>query len=128
MERNVLDDRKSLDLKAEVTDALTLCQRTDLLLTDWEWECLSGALQLLQSCQFLTADLSSSSYPSVSKVLPSSKILKDKLAALTATNYHDALIVMSSNLRRNIMERLADYRSNAIHLISIYLDPRLSIL
>lgn len=113
-----------LDLKAEVTDALTLCQMTDLLLTDWEWECLSGALQLLQPCQFLTADLSSSSYPSVSKVLPSSKILKDKLAALTATNYHDALIVMSSNLRRIIMERLADYRSNAIHLISIYLDPR----
>ena len=111
-------------MKNEVLDALVLCQRSDLILDEWEWLCLQGALLLLQPCQYLTADLSSSSYASVSKVLPAAKLLKDKLDALTLTNDHDALIMMSSNLRHNIKERLAEYRANTIHLISTYLDPR----
>jgi hypothetical protein len=94
------------------------------MLTEWEWECLSGALLLLYPCQFLTADLSSSTYPSVSKVLPAAKLFKDKLEAVISTNHHDALIVMSSNLRINIGERLMEYRLNVVHLIATYLDPR----
>ncbi|KAI9553639.1 hypothetical protein GHT06_021563 [Daphnia sinensis] len=113
-----------LDSKNEMDGALTLCHRTDLLLDEWEWKCLEGALLLLQPCQFITADLSSSSYPSVSKVLPASKLLRDKLDALTMTNEHNALLIMSSSLRRNIQERLSEYRANVIHLISTYLDPR----
>ena len=104
--------------------ALALSHRMDLNLDEEEWKCLTGALQLLHPCQFLTADLSSSSYPSVSIVLPVAKILREKLDALTVTNSDPTLIVMSSNLRTNINNRLAEYRMNTIHLISTYLDPR----
>lgn len=54
------------NLKIEVEGALALCQRTDLLLDAWEWQCLTRALLLLQPYQFLTTDLSSSSYVSLS--------------------------------------------------------------
>ncbi len=113
-----------LDLKTQVEETLLLCHRADLMLTEWKWECLSGAFQLLEPCQFLTAVLNSSKYPSVSKVLPAAKLLKHTLEAISSTNHHDALIMMSSNLRLNIGERLMDYRLNVVHLILTYLDPR----
>jgi hypothetical protein len=117
-----------LDLRGEVNVALALCNRMDLVLDENEWEVLIGALQILQPCQYLTADLSSSSYPSISKVLPSAKILRDKIEGLSAaidyTANHVALNTMCANLKQNISSRLGEYRMNTIHLVATYLDPR----
>jgi len=100
----------------------------DFVLDDNEWEILIGVLQNLQPYQYLTADLSSSSYPSISKVLPSAKILRDKIEGLSAaidyTANHAALNQMCDNLKQNISSRLGECRVNIINFVATYLDPR----
>jgi hypothetical protein len=86
-----------LNRKTQVEEALLLFHRSDLMFCEWKWKCLSGALQLLGPFQVVTAELSSITYPS--KAFSASKVLRDKLDAITITNHHDALIMMRSNLK-----------------------------
>ena len=114
----------SVELQGSVRDTLKVMDRQDLLLEDWEWETLAGAKVLLKPFDILTQDLSSQYYPSISKVLPSIRLLQEHLTEIHNHEFNDVLLMMCSSLNLNMKERFVDFYQNSCHLVSSYLDPR----
>jgi hypothetical protein len=71
--------RSLQDLKESVPSLLVLLGKVDLLLTESEWDVISNVIAVLTPFDEVTIELSSESYPSISKVLPLSKILRRHL-------------------------------------------------
>ena len=111
-----------------MTDTLKVMDRQDLLLEDWEWETLAGAKALLKPFDILTQDLSSQYYPSISKVLPSIRLLQEHLTEIHNHEFNDVLLMMCSSLNLNMKERFVDFYQNSCHIVSSYLDPRYDLL
>ena len=111
-----------------MTDTLKVMDRQDLLLEDWEWETLAGAKVLLKPFDILTQHLSSQYYPSISKVLPSIRLLQEHLTEIHNHEFNDVLLMMCSSLNLNLKERFVDFYQNSCHIVSSYLDPRYDLL
>ena len=113
-----------LELKEFVQDALCspVINRKDLDLTDFEWETLYTSMGLLLPFEELTRDLSSQLYPSLSKVVPSVKLIQNFLATISPVTYAPCLIELIESLREEMNRRFGVF--NTAHLISTYLDPR----
>jgi hypothetical protein len=117
-----------VELQGPVTDTLKVMDRQDLLLEDWEWETLAGAKVLLKPFDILTQHLSSQYYPSISKVLPSIRLLQKHLTEIHNHEFNDVLLMMCSSLNLNLKERFVDFYQNSCHIVSSYLDPRYDLL
>ncbi|KZS20288.1 Uncharacterized protein APZ42_013066 [Daphnia magna] len=91
-----------LTLKDAVDGALKAMDKTELLLTANEWNILAGSAEMLKPFDEVTTDLSSQYYPSISKVIPSIRILQHNLGALNITGCCPILKKMSSDLLANI--------------------------
>lgn len=116
-----------LTLKDPVTDTLKAMDRLDLLLTDNEWETIAGALEILRPFDSVTRDLSSQYYPSISKVIPSIRILFLNLRDLKINEHNPILKAMIDDLRKNMHTRFDDWltgKKSAVHVTSTFLDPR----
>ena len=107
---------------------MKVMDRQDLLLEDWEWETLAGAKALLKPFDILTQDLSSQYYPSISKVLPSIRLLQEHLTEIHNHEFNDVLLMMCSSLNLNMKERFVDFYQISCHIVSSYLDPRYDLL
>ncbi|XP_032785668.1 uncharacterized protein LOC116923317 [Daphnia magna] len=90
-----------------------------------EWETLAGAKALYKPFDILTQDLSSQYYPSISKVLPSTRLLQEHLTEIRNQDFNDFLIMMFSALNLNMKARFLDFYQNSSHIGSSYLDARL---
>ena len=84
--------RSLLELKQPVTDSLRVLQRNDLLLEDFDWETIAGAIEILSPFEEATTDLSSQFYSSLSKVIPCVKIIQQKLSELISSEYNPWLL------------------------------------
>ncbi|KZS13406.1 Uncharacterized protein APZ42_021473 [Daphnia magna] len=113
-----------LALQEPVTDTLKVMDKRDLLLDDWEWETLAGAKALLKPFDILTQDKSSQYYPSISKVLPSIRLLQEHLTEIRNHELNDVLIMMCSALNLNMKDRFVEFYQNSSHIVSSYLNPR----
>ncbi|KAI9559424.1 hypothetical protein GHT06_013412 [Daphnia sinensis] len=72
----------------------------------------------------VTTDLSSQYYPSISKVIPSIRILQHNLGALNITGCCPILKKMSSDLLTNINDRFhITTEKSTVHLVTTFLDP-----
>nr|CAH0106119.1 unnamed protein product [Daphnia galeata] len=89
--------------------------RQDLMLEDWEWETLAGAKVLLKPFDILTQDLSSQYYPSISKVLPSIRLLQEYLTEIHNHEFNDVLLMMCSSLNLNLKEQCQDGQDSGEH-------------
>lgn len=116
-----------LTLKDAVNDALKAMDRTDLLLTPDEWSILTGVAEILKPFDEVTTDLSSQFYPSISKVIPSIRILQHNLGAINIDANCPILTIfeMKSDLLGNLMDRFnITMESSTAHLVSTFLDLR----
>ena len=114
-----------LDLQNEVNAALVLMKRPDLVLSEEDLKILAGAREILKPFNDITKNLSSQLYPSLSKVIPSIRILLHNLAAITLTGYNLDLEVFIKDLTDNINIRFdQSLRKLTSTLVTTYLDPR----
>jgi hypothetical protein len=114
-----------LSLKTEVDKALKAMDRLDLVLTDMEWATLAGAAIILKPFDDVTTDLNSQYYPSISKVIPSIKILLHSLTTMITTEFNPVLKTMLSALQNNLTRRfIHTTEQSTAHMVSTYLDPR----
>ena len=116
-----------LTLKDAVNDALKAMDRKDLLLTDNEWSILVGVAEILKPFDEVTTDLSSQYYPSISKVIPSIRILQHNLGSMhfDASCTILAIFEMKSDLLKNIFDRFnLTMENSTAHLVTTFLDPR----
>ena len=114
-----------LDLQDEVDGALCLMKRSDLVLTAKEWKTLSNARDILKPFDDITRDLSSQFYPSLSKVIPSLRILLHNLAAISLMEYDIECERLIKDLTDNISSRFdQSLRKLTSTLVTTYLDPR----
>ncbi len=114
-----------LDLQNEVNAALVLMKRPDLVLSEEDLKILAGARDILKPFNDITRDLSSQFYPSLSKVIPSIRILLHNLAAITLTDYNLDLEAFIKDLTDNINIRFdQSLRKLTSTLVTTYLDPR----
>lgn len=114
-----------VELRGPLTDSLKAMDRQDLLLDDEEWEILSGAIKILEPFHRVTADLSSQFYPSLSKVIPSIRILHLNLSQIGDSEFHQTLKDLLRGLRTNMKDRFDLLLSTSTaHLVSTFLDPR----
>jgi len=114
-----------LDLQNEVNAALVLMKRPDLVLSEEDLKILAGAREILKPFNDITKDLSSQFYPSLSKVIPSIRILLHNLAAITLTGYNLDLEAFIKDLTDNINIRFdQSLRKLTSTLVTTYLDPR----
>ncbi|KAI9550748.1 hypothetical protein GHT06_004941 [Daphnia sinensis] len=103
-----------LTLKDAVDGALKAMDKPELLLTANEWTISLGSVcNMLNPFDEVTTDLSSQYYPSISKVIPSIRILQHNLGALNITGCCPILKKMSSDLLTNINDR---FKKNRIYL------------
>jgi hypothetical protein len=73
----------------------------------------------------ITKDLSSQFYPSLSKVIPSIRILQHNLAVIQQTAYNKELEKLILDLTENITTRFdLSLRKLTSTLVTTYLDPR----
>lgn len=114
-----------VELKEYVQDSLSspAIDRSDLDLQVHEWETLVSAMELLQPFDEITADLSSQHYPSISKVIPSIRLVmhflnrrKEDISCLAQLNL-DLLSLLSTRFSITL-------KYSTPHLIATYLDPR----
>lgn len=114
-----------LDLQNEVNAALVLMKRPDLVLSEEDLKILAGARDILKPFNDITRDLSSQFYPSLSKVIPSIRILLHNLAAITLTGYNLDLEAFIKDFTDNINIRFdQSLRKLTSTLVTTYLDPR----
>lgn len=114
-----------LDLQNEVNAALVLMKRPDLVSSEEDLKILAGAREILKPFNDITKDLSSQFYPSLSKVIPSIRILLHNLAAITLTGYNLDLEAFIKDLTDNINIRFdQSLRKLTSTLVTTYLDPR----
>ncbi len=116
--------RSLLQLKQPVTDSLRILRRDDLLLEEFDWDTIAGAIEILSPFEEATADLSSQFYPSLSKVIPCVKILQAKLSGLVSTEFNPWLINLLNDLRHNLGERFITLEREIKFVVSTFLDPR----
>ena len=76
--------RSLLDLKEAVDDALTIL-KLDLKLNIIEWEEVGELTFLLTPFEKITTNLSSQLYPSISKVIPSIRLMENTLQDVIPT-------------------------------------------
>lgn len=117
--------RSLMELRVPVIDTLKILDRQDLLFEDFDWETLAGVIEVLTPFEETTTDLSSQYYPSISKVIPSIKILQRRLADVITTEYNPWLINLIGDLRTNVAERFISAERETSYLITTFLDPRL---
>ncbi len=114
-----------LALKDEVDATLLLMHRPDLLLTEFEWTILAGVRNILKPFDDITRDLSSQFYPSLSKVIPSIRILLFNLGAMQPTPRNTELEKLIKDLTDNLTSRFdQSLRKLTSTLVTTYLDPR----
>ena len=94
--------RSLQDLKESVPSLLVLLGKVDLLLTESEWDVISNVIAVLTPFDEVTIELSSESYPSISKVLPLSKILRRHLVQVDCGGFSN----VAEDLRKALMEKM----------------------
>lgn len=116
-----------LTIKDAVTGALKAMDKSILLLTENEWKMLTAVAEILKPFHDITTELSSQYYPSLSKVIPSIRILLQNLGTVHLESNLELLPIfeMKSDLTNNIRDRFHLTMDNSTaHLVSTFLDPR----
>lgn len=112
-----------LSLRDGVYSTLTLLKRDDLKFSDEDWELIAGSVELLRPFEEVTRDLSSSSYPSMSKMIPAVRLLQRHLQHAQYT-FNGALEQLRMDLINSVNSRFRLVEESTVPLVSTFLDPR----
>jgi len=120
--------RSLLELKESVCDAFYCREvnRPELDLQDYEWEMLSGLVNILAPFEEITTDLSSQSYPSLSKMIPAVRLLQASLvSSLAEQRYPDPMLrELQEHLLNGLRSRFRNIELSTSILLSSYREPR----
>ncbi len=83
-----------------------------------------GIMDILGPFDELTTDLSSQFYPSLSKVIPSVKLIERHLAHVRTSVEQPCLIQLVDDLLREMKDRFGTVEGNTSSASATFLDPR----
>ena len=113
--------RSLLDLKQPVDDALTLL-KPESKLNVIEWDEVAELVFLLSPFDEITTNLSSQHYPSVSKVIPAVRLMKQTLQDVIPT--FASVDRLKKDILSGLSSRFQGLEDVTPLLLSTYLDPR----
>ena len=113
--------RSFLDLKEAVDDALTIL-KPDLKLNIIEWEEVGELTFLLTPFEEITTNLSSQHYPSISKLIPSIRLMENTLQDVIPT--FTSIDQLKKDILANMSNRFLHVEDVTPLYVSTYLDPR----
>ena len=113
--------RSLLDLKQSVDDSLAIV-KPELKLNVIEWDEIEELVFVLASFEEITTDLSAEHYASVSKVIPSIRLLEHTLQDVFPT--FASIELLKKDILAAMANRFQNIEDVTPLLISTYLDPR----
>jgi hypothetical protein len=114
-----------LDVKDAVSSSLAMLGKLELLFTEDEWESLRIIIVLLRPFDEVTVEVSAEKYPSISKVLPLTKILIRHLNSISSeTCDTPAAEQLRLRLICHMKDRLQGLEQVKPIAVATYLDPR----
>ena len=113
--------RSLLDLKQSVDDSLAIV-KPELKLNVIEWDEIEEFIFVLAPFEEITTDLSAQHYASVSKVIPSIRLLEHTLQDVFPT--FASIELLKKDILAAMANRFQNIEDVTPLLISTYLDPR----
>jgi hypothetical protein len=114
--------RSLLQLKQPVTDRLRILRRDDLLLEEFDWDTITGEIDILSPFEEATVDHSSQFYLSLSKVIPCVQIIQAKSSGLISTEFSPWPINLLNDLKLNLGESFITLEREIKFVVSTFLD------
>ena len=110
-------------MKESVTSLLALLGKVDLILTDSEWGVISNVIVVLTLFEEATIEISSESFPSISKVQTLSKIWRRHLVQVDFGGFSDVANELREVLLKKVHCRFISLGQVTPVVIATYLDP-----